>query len=68
MVSQILDPKKQKWQLHNYCNETALKHTAFNSCFPITLRWMIHPHTVNAFYDRVTNKISEYQSYPIGYK
>ena len=21
---------------------------------------MIHPHTVNAFYDRVTNKISKY--------
>ena len=30
-------------------------------CFVLlTRRWMIHPHTVNAFYDRVTNKISEY--------
>ena len=30
-------------------------------CFVLlTRRWMIHPHTVNAFYDRVTNKISKY--------
>ena len=31
-----------------------------DNVFLITLRWMIHPHTVNAFYDRVTNKISKY--------